>query len=75
MRPADLALIARIRADLSSGCARSAREAARVSAAELAEAAGVTRQAVSKWETGRSTPSARHALAYARALAAVARAA
>lgn len=73
MRPADLALIARTRADLASGAARAAREAAKVSRAEIAEAAGVSRQAVFAWETGQSVPSARNALAYAKALAAVGR--
>lgn len=73
MRPADLAAIARIRADLRSGAARSAREAAGVSAAEIASVCGVSRQAVSAWEAGRSVPSAAHALAYARALAAIVR--
>jgi transcriptional regulator with XRE-family HTH domain len=40
---------------------------------EIAAVVGVTPQAVSNWEAGRSTQDAAHALAYARALAAVAR--
>ncbi len=73
VRPADLAVVSRARADLASVAARAAREASGVSAAELARALRVTRQAVSSWETGKSVPSAAHALAYARALAAVTR--
>jgi DNA-binding XRE family transcriptional regulator len=72
MRNADLAAIARIRADLASGTARAVREAAGVSRAEIAAAAGVTRQAVHAWETHKAVPSARNALAYARALTAAA---
>lgn len=70
MRNADLAVIARIRADLASGAARAAREAAMVSRADVAAAAGVSRQTVFAWETGKAVPSARNALNYARALAA-----
>ena len=73
MRPSDLATIARIRADLRSGAARAVREAACVSATEMARAVGVSRQAVAAWEDGKSSPSAGNALAYAKALAAVAR--
>lgn len=72
MRRSDLALIARTRAELASGTARQARQAAGISAAELAAAAGVSRQSVSAWERGTAVPSAPHALAYARALAAAA---
>ena len=71
MRPADLAVITRARAELASGAARIARESARLSAGELAAALGVSRQSVHSWESGRAVPSAAHALAYARALAAV----
>jgi transcriptional regulator with XRE-family HTH domain len=72
VRPADLAAIARIRAELRSGEARRRREAAGVSAAEVARAAKVTRAAVSAWETGQRVPSERNALAYGKALAAAA---
>lgn len=71
MRPSDLATVARIRAELRSGAARTARDAAGVSAAEVADAIGVARQSVSGWESARAVPSACHALAYAKALAAV----
>lgn len=50
----------------------AARVAAGVSRAEIADAAGVTRQAVHAWETGRQVPFGRNALAYARALSATA---
>lgn len=72
MRPSELAAIARIRADLRSGAAREMRAASGISASEMADAVGVSRQAVSAWEAGRSVPSAPHALAYGKALAAVA---
>jgi DNA-binding transcriptional regulator YiaG len=72
MRPADLAVIARTRGALASGAAREAREAARLSAAEVAAAIGVSRQSVHAWEWGRKVPSAANALAYGRALAALA---
>lgn len=71
MRRSDLAAAARIRAHLRSGAARRDREAARVTAAELASVIGVSRQSVSSWETGAAVPSVRHALAYARVLAAL----
>lgn len=69
MRPADVAAISRTRADLASGAARQAREAAKVTQAEMASALGVSRSALGHWETGRSVPSAEHALAYGRLLA------
>ena len=75
MRPADLALIAATRADLKSGAARTARSAAGIRQAEIARALGVSRQAVSHWETGRSVPSAEHALAYGKLLRQLGRAA
>lgn len=72
MHRSDLAAAARIRGQLRSGAARRGREAARVTAAELASVIGVSRQAVSSWETGAAVPSVRHALAYGRVLAALA---
>ena len=72
MRPTDLATAVRIRADLASDAARESREAAGVTAADIARVVGVTRQAVSAWETGREVPTVPHALAYGRALAALA---
>lgn len=67
----ELALIADTRAALAGGSARQARIAAAVRVGEIAAVLGVTPQAVSQWESGRRTPGALHALAYARALAAV----
>lgn len=75
MRAADVVLVAHIRADLKSGAAREARESARTGQREIASALGVTRAAVSHWETGRAVPSAEHALAYARLLRQITRAA
>jgi DNA-binding XRE family transcriptional regulator len=73
VRPADLSAAVRIRADLASDAARETREASGVTAADIARVIGVTRQAVSSWETGQSTPTVPHALAYGRALAALGR--
>ncbi len=75
MRPADLALIAVVRADLKSGAARSARQSAGISQAEFAATLGVSRQAVCQWEAGHSKPSAEHALAYGKLLRQLGRAA
>jgi DNA-binding transcriptional regulator YiaG len=72
MRPSDLAAVARIRDELRSGAARKARTAAGVSASEVARVLKVSRSSVSDWETGKRTPDASHALAYGRALAALA---
>jgi DNA-binding XRE family transcriptional regulator len=72
MRPTDLATAVRIRADLASDAARESREAAGVTAADIARVVGVTRQSVSAWERGREVPTIAHALAYGRALAALA---
>ena len=64
----DLEAIARIRADLKTGTARRAREAAEVTQAEMAAACEVTASAVSQWEDGNRTPKTRNSLAHARAL-------
>lgn len=69
MRPSELQLIARTRADLASGKAAGDRDAAGVSRAEIAAAVGVTPQAVGYWERGQIAPNAGHALAYGRLLA------
>jgi DNA-binding transcriptional regulator YiaG len=68
----DLVLIAEIRAHLADGSARGQREASGIRVGEMAAVLGVTSQAVSMWESGRRVPDSVHALAYARALAAVA---
>lgn len=73
MRPSDLAAAVRVRADLASDAAREAREAAGITAADMARALGVSRQAVSSWETGTAVPTPEHALAYGKALAALER--
>ena len=75
VRPSDLALAARVRADLKSGRARRERIAAGVSGAEVARgcAPRVSPQAVFDWETRQKLPTAEHALAYGRLLAALAR--
>jgi transcriptional regulator with XRE-family HTH domain len=68
MTPAQLARIARIRADLASGAARERRKAAGIDQAEVASALGVTAGAVSHWESGRRRIGTKYALAYARLL-------
>lgn len=68
MRPADLAAVREIRAQLADGSARGARHATGLSAADFAITLGVSRQSVSNWETGKAVPSAEHALAYSRLL-------
>jgi transcriptional regulator with XRE-family HTH domain len=69
----DLILIAATRAQLADGTtARQRRLAAGVKVMEVAAVLGVSPQAVSMWESGRRVPGTVHALAYARALAAVA---
>jgi DNA-binding XRE family transcriptional regulator len=73
VRPADLALIAQTRADLSSGRAREARRLAGLHQHEIAEALGVSRQAVTGWEAGKRAPSSAHALAYGKLLRQLAR--
>jgi DNA-binding XRE family transcriptional regulator len=73
VRPADLAAAVRIRADLASDAAREAREAAGITAADMARTLGVSRQAVSSWETGAVVPTLEHALAYGRVLRELAR--
>lgn len=73
MRPADLALVASVRADLASGRAVRERRAAGVRQAEIAGVLGVARQSVSQWEAGHCVPTAEHALAYGRLLRQLAR--
>jgi len=73
VRRSDLQAVISVRAALRSGDARKIRERLGVSAADLARVVGVSRAAVSDWERGRRVPTAGHALAYGKALAAVER--
>jgi DNA-binding XRE family transcriptional regulator len=73
VRPAELAAVAAFRAELASGKARTARESAGLSPAEVASALGVSRQTVGLWESGKRKPTAEHALAYGRLLARLSR--
>lgn len=75
MRQSDLAAVARTRAELRSGDARRAREAAGVSAAEVARIIRVSRATVGDWESGRKAPTGEHALAYGALLAVLTQAA
>jgi DNA-binding XRE family transcriptional regulator len=71
VRPSDLAAAVRARSDLRSDAARKAREKAGITAADMARSLGVSRQAVSSWETGAAVPTLEHALAYGKVLAAL----
>jgi DNA-binding transcriptional regulator YiaG len=71
VRPSDLAAAVQARAVLRSGEAARQREAADITAADFARALGVTRQAVRAWETNAAVPTAEHALAYGKLLAAL----
>ena len=66
----DLALIADTRRRLADGSARRARLAAGVKVTEIAAVLEVEPSAVTQWEHAVRTPTAAHALAYAKALAA-----
>ena len=68
----DLALIVATRAALADGSARRRRAAAGVRQVEFAALLGVAQATVSQWEGGKRVPDARRALAYGRALAALA---
>lgn len=52
---------------------RALREAAGISAAELAQDLSVSRQAVAQWERGERTPRGAHLEAYVQALETLAR--
>ena len=75
LRPSDLAAARRVQDDLKSGAARAERVALGVSGAAVARAMRprVSPQAVFWWETMVNTPTAEHALAYGRVLAALRR--
>lgn len=68
MRRADLNLIAEARERAASGLGAELRRRARLSQAQVAAVAGVSRQAVTAWETGHRLPKGKHALAYGRLL-------
>lgn len=68
LSPRDRAVVAATLRDLKSGQARQARQARGISQADIADSAGVTPQAVSAWESGKSIPEPGCALAYARRL-------
>lgn len=59
--------IAQLRADVLSGRARSIRERARLSQADVARALGVDQPTVARWEAGRP-PRREHAARYAELL-------
>lgn len=56
----------------ATGTARAIRETAGLSLAEVAREVGVTKAAVSRWETGKRVPRGEAAVAYARLLRALA---
>lgn len=58
----DVELIVAIRNELRSGAARSHREAAGGKRSEVAAVAGVTEQAVARWETAQRMPRTAAAL-------------
>ena len=66
----DLALIADTRRRLADGSARRDRLAAGVKVIEIAAVLDVEPSAVTQWERGKRSPTAAHALAYAKTLAA-----
>jgi DNA-binding XRE family transcriptional regulator len=68
MRRADLNLIAEARHRSATGLARDLRARNRLSQAKVAKVVGVSRSAVAQWETGRTLPHGKHAMAYGRLL-------
>jgi transcriptional regulator with XRE-family HTH domain len=72
MTDSELELLVEGRAAARSGRGARLREAAGLSQAQLAELAGVTPAAVSRWEAGERRPTGRRAIAYAQALRRVA---
>lgn len=63
-----LIMISRARKLLASGRARQIRRKARLSSEELAQAVGVARGTLSRWENGQSQPRGLYALRYAELL-------
>lgn len=69
MDAADEALtVARVRALLRSGRARTIRERARLSQAEVARAVGTDGPQISRWEAGKAAPQREAALRLAKLL-------
>ena len=64
MTPDEVVRIARCREVSANGRARSIRETARLSLAELAEACGVDEGTLSRWERGQRKPRSAVALRY-----------
>jgi transcriptional regulator with XRE-family HTH domain len=71
----ELDLLVEARHAVRSGRAARVRRAAALSQGELAAAVGVTASAISRWETGSRLPQAEPAVAYARTLRRLERAA
>ena len=69
----DLALIVATRAALADGSAKARRIEARVRQVEMARRLGRGQPTVSQWENGLRVPAADDALAYGKALAALAK--
>ncbi len=61
-------LLIEVRAAVRSGRARRIRELSGLSQAEVAQLAGVSEPAISRWEAGDRRPTGKHALAYGRTL-------
>lgn len=69
MNANDAVLLAEARKALVDGRARTVREEAGLTQAEVGRACGVTSQAVHRWESGGRQPRGEFALRYARLLA------
>lgn len=66
-------LLIEVRAAVRSGRARRLRELSGLSQAEVAQIAGVSEPAISRWEAGERRPTGEHALAYGRTLRQIAK--
>jgi len=69
----DIALLVEVRQIAKSGKARTLREEAGLSLAEVARGVGVTPTAVWRWERGLARPSGEPAASYGRLLISLAR--
>jgi transcriptional regulator with XRE-family HTH domain len=68
MQTTEMQLLIEGRRAAQSGRGARVREAAGISQTELAELAGVSAAAISRWEAGHRIPTGPSAIAYARAL-------